>query len=457
MLHGNEAINAPASQPSFCPRHHTHRLHRSIERSPNTGTLTTSIPEDLVHLIDLQFVTLREYLVQQNIILTSVGDAVVAKVLGAVAARIQHNQRSFRPHFLYASVDEACAAANDWLRLSDKLEAWLETTIDRLVESSIMVVTLKSDGASLVADLSGEAVQSAEHVQVLVMRKVQRTAVASDLFSRSWEDDWTHNEVMHELLEIFDLDLARVETFLVAEHLYQKALTSCCKALVCFYIRCLVQKADSVSLRRRNRERMGRAGERQAFSNADRALRRMQDDIALLRDFFRNKSVEKLTLSRILGDEMRVLELIHECLSAEDSDSLESFIVVIHKRTGADALVTRHFVSDLWLLVQRETGGGQLRQTISTLEPDLQMVSASIQERLASGPTDHSYVRVDLMLRAMYEDRIAQGLLPVCWTCLPKTGEEGSEVVGQKIRSFSRKLVELPRRLRKKQEDRVTI
>lgn len=446
----------PRRPASHRPFHHTHRVHRSIERSPNTGTLTTSIAEDLVHLIDLQFVTLREYLSQRKIIRTSVGDAVAAKVLGAVFARIRHNQRSFRPHFIYASVDECCAAANDLLRLSDKLEGWLDRTIDKLVGSNV-IVTLQSEGTGLVAALSREAVQAAEHVQVLVMRKVQRTAVASDFFSRSWEDDWTHNEVMHELLQIFDLDLARARTFLAAEHVYQKALTACCKSLVCFYIRCLVQKADSVSLRRRNRERMGRVGEQQAFSNSDRALRRMQDDIALLRDFFRNQSGEKLTLSRILGDEMRVLELIHECLSAEDSDSLESFIVVIHKRTGADALVTRHFVSDLWLLVQREIGGGQLRRTISTLEPDLQMVSAGIQERLASGPTDHSYVRVDLMLRAMYEDRIAQGLLPVCWTCLPKTGEEGSEVVGQKIRSLSRKLVELPRRLRKKQEDCVPV
>lgn len=429
-------------------------MPRTIERAARSGHLTTAISEDVLSLLDLQFHTLQDYFQHHNLLQTGVMDSFVADFATTVFGRIRHNQRSMRPYFLYQGVDESCAAANDFLRMSDRLDAFIELTLQKKVlfcsdKSSVARDVVKAEGSALVASLVQDAVEAAEHVQAILMRKVNQTTIPADLFSLKWEDDWTHNEVMTELLTMFDLELVRVQTFMSAEQLYTKTLTACCKAIVCFYIRCLVQKADSVSLRRRNRERLGRAGERQPFRSPDRALRRMQDDIALLKEFFRDKSPKTMALSRILGDEMRILELIHECLASDDCDSLETFIVVIHKRTGADALVTRHFVSDLWLLVQRQEHGRLLRDTISTLEPDLQMVSAGVQEREAKRPTENSYVRVDQMLKALYEDRTAQGLLPVCWACLPKTGEEGTQVVANRIRSLSRKLVELPGRLKK--------
>jgi hypothetical protein len=67
---------------------------------------------------------------------------------------------------------------------------------------------------------------------------------------------------------------------------------------------------------------------------------------------------------------MSIIETIHECLQTTtlidnehnesggdvtadtSSSSLESFIVVLHKRTGGNPMVpvTRFFMSDLWLL-----------------------------------------------------------------------------------------------------------
>lgn len=419
-------------------------------------------------LLTLQFSTLNDYFAEHNLRQTDVSDSVVADFARSCTMHIASNQRSLRPCFLYQTIDECCAAANDNLRMSDGLDA----LIKKLSSSSKLLLqeeeeegndatatsstslgrsTLQSEGGALVASLLQEAFQAAEHVQVILMRKVNRTSIASDLFSLSWEDDWTHNEVTVELLQIFDLELVCAETFLSSDHLYHKTLAACCKAIVCFYIRCLVQKADSVALRRPNRDRMGRPGEKEPFRSPDRALLRMQDDVSLVKEFFRERTTETVALSRMLGDEMRILELIHECLSAEDSNSLETFVLVIHKLTGADGLVTRHFVSDLWMLTQRAERGRQLRQALSTLEPDLKMVSTGLQERLASRPPENSFVRVDQMLKALYEDRIVQGLLPVCWGCIPKSGEDGNEVVraADKIRNLSRKLVELPGRLKR--------
>ena len=147
----------------------------------------------------------------------------------------------------------------------------------------------------------------------------------------------------------------------------------------------------------------------------------MMDDIGLMREFFHNKTKDNAPLTRAIRSELNTLELIHDVLVAtsQDPESLESFIVVLHKRTGADALVTKHFVGDLWLLVAQSRQDGSLRtvaRTLDGLQPDLQMVTSRMQERSAHGigTKELSFVRLDEMLKVMYEDRIVQGLLPVC-------------------------------------------
>jgi hypothetical protein len=47
------------------------------------------------------------------------------------------------------------------------------------------------------------------------------------------------------------------------------------------------------------------------------------------------------------------------------------------------------------------------------------------------------------MLKVMYEDRLAQGVLPACWTCLPKVEAEADDIVVKQIRSITRKMAEL--------------
>jgi hypothetical protein len=274
------------------------------------------------------------------------------------------------------------------------------------------------------------------------MHAVNRTRLPSALFSVSWEDAWTHNEVALKLVDAVDNYLVNIERFLGNELLYNKTLVTACRALVCFYVRCLVEKADSVSRRRRNRDRLCHAGEKRPFQYPKRALIRMLGDIHVLKEYFLGKAKENTAVTRIVSNEIYILELIHECLDANDADFLENFIVVIHKRTGADTLVTRHFVADLFLLMNQER---QLQQTVSLLQQDLHMVSQGMKERKSEKKVELSLVNLDEMLRAMYEDRIVQGTLPLCWTCLPKVeAEDGSsEVVSAQIRAITRGFVDL--------------
>ena len=333
-------------------------------------------------------------------------------------AHVRHDGRLFaRPISSYIFVD---AAAEEW-----------------------PAARVRRVAADLVLLFSQDAVLAAEQVQLFCMRSIHRSSIRGDLFSVSWEEDWTHNEVAVAMVHTFDDYLTDCRAYLATGFLYQKAIVVSAKAAVCCYVRCLIEKADAATRRRRNRDRV--SAERNPFRSRKRALIRMQDDIdIIIRDFFRDKVKDSPASLRIVASETFILSLIHECLCVTDLASLETFIVVIHKRTGADALVTTDFVGDLWLLVAHQSGKRQIDRALAVLGPDLRMVSDGMkQQSPANNSTEMSFACLSDMLRVMYEDRIAQGVLPICWPFLPKVHAAGNEVVAEKIRVFTRNIAEL--------------
>mmetsp|Transcript_2841 Transcript_2841/g.6045 ORF Transcript_2841/g.6045 Transcript_2841/m.6045 type:complete len:664 (-) Transcript_2841:173-2164(-) len=540
----------------------TYTISREMYCSPQSGSLSTSIAEDLITLMRVQNEVLQEYLSAKRRLLNidngqndsdSVGwehreQAIVIDLFRHILTQLEQTHQSmFVPLFLN-TLEDCCAAANDFFRLSNKLEVFCASLWDgpdddddnageAACDFYYMTQDVRQQASNFVARLSQDAVYAAERIQVFFIRHINhKTNLPQNLFSPSWEQDWGHNEVMQELLQQLDLMfLPHVETWLENELLYQKVLVSSCKALVCLYIRCLVEKADAVCRRYKQRIRLpgrrvganGRSAE--PFSSGRRALLRMNDDIQLMRQYFVEQAMAKqnddstignnddlygskagksnAALARILDQEMKMLEVILECLSVEDSDSLETMIVVLHKRcTGADPLVTKFFVGDLWSLVTTTeqsqeqvqnivTNGSTvnsryvsdqnrlvtfrnsheyLRDVMLSLQPDLEMVSKGIQaqqeeqkgeearqlfalvtsqkatiSQLARPREDlnqSSFLRIDQMLKGIYEDRIAQGILPICWACLPKTEANNigsDQMVTQKIRSFTRQVIEL--------------
>jgi hypothetical protein len=348
--------------------------------------------------------------------------------------------------------------------------------------------------------LAREAVISAERVHVHVLRVVVgRTRIPALLFSRQWEVELTSNQVVSELLyDVCDSFWGSIRRYLDRDVLRHKALVAVCKAVVCLYVRCLVEKAQDSAGRRAHPHRRNRlreiaghlrgsgAGPNGAgsggFAHSGRALRRLKDDIAIIKEYFASKSGGNPTLARILANEVYVLELIYECLEAaaasnsdgnnrkneeagndDDDDAfLQSFVLVLHKRTGADLLVTKHFASDLFFLVNPRQALRTFQEGGGGLQQDLHLVSKRMEEEEAKrhgagGGTngkpqngipnkpDLTLVDLDQMLRAYYEDRIVQGMLPICWTCLPKVEAEdgGMEVVGAKIRALTRGVADL--------------
>lgn len=481
----------------------THRMERSVTQSNTTGTLTTSLAEDVFFVLDMQKQVLHGFLVATKLLQseTFAGNRLLVQGLTLLVCQVQSAQRRYKHEHVHRSLEDMCSAANDFFRMSLLAEDFtanllktfpcLDNCNDDDDEQGVMntrihIVQLETMLADLVVRFTQDAVYAAEQAHVFIFRNAVRAPASSmeqDLFSDAWLNDWTHNQVALSLVRACNDYLTDCQRYLGAttdsvndndnkddddcNFLYNKAVIVTVKAVVCFYVRCLIEKADSVTRRRKNKERLftlnqaACKGERLPFQNRKKALIRMRDDITVLQDFFRDKvssvtsasSSSTVALDRIVTAEIFVLELIHECLEqATDSASLEAFIVVIHKRTGADALVTRYLVGDLWLLAgmaddQSSRGKRQLNQTLDLLEPDLRMVSNGMKERAsftAKHSSDVSFVCLGDMLRIMYEDRIAQGVLPLCWPFLPKVvNANGNVVVAEKIRSLTRNIAEL--------------
>lgn len=515
-----------------------------VSRTRASGALGTSLPEDVAFLFETQLSVLREYLRSQPAVPappaaaaaeddndrrkkpgppslweTRRGQELYCDATMSILECLIHTQRCAGPVFL-TTLECCCEAANDLARLADKMDQMLASfrsapphRKDADDDAALDDGPVTARWNEYVALLSQDAVKAAERTHVFVIRDFVSwhqhgrhrrghrgssnqggTAAPSALFSYQWEVECTNNEIITSLLEdVCDRDhWSRIRRYLDADVLRNKALVALCRAVVCYYVRCLVERADSAAhrgrrqdhhvLRRRAKQVLGmdrhRAG---GFLHSGRALRRMKDDIALIKQYFVGKACGNATLTRILSNEVYILELIHECLEAaadlgeetggrdgggdggglgDDHGSdhlfLDSFIVVIHKRTGGDALVTRHFVGDLFMLVNHQERPLQL----TVLQQDLHLVTMRMEEVKGGGSggggfgdpnkakkknAELSLVSVDQMLRAMYEDRIVQGMLPLCWTCLPKVEAEdgGMELVSAKIREITRGVADL--------------
>lgn len=420
-------------------------MQHTIAQSETNGTLTTSLAEDIFSLLQLQERVLAGFLVASKLLKTRKGCSMLVTGLLSILTSLQQTQQRHKI-LLLTTLEDSCAAANDFWRISEMMEGFSDHLMQTYpflanAEDEWPAASVRRLAADLVRQFSLDAVHAAERVHVFGMRSMNQSKIPTDLFSPSWEHDWTHNEVMSAMVETLEDYLADCRVYLATEFLYHKAVVVCSRAAVCCYIRCLIEKADTVTRRRRHRERP----KGKPFGSRKRALIRMQDDIHMLREFFCDKAVGSGALKRIVMGEISVLELIHECLGVTDSASLETFIVVIHKRTGADSLVTRYFVGDLWLLVAKKSGQRQVDLALATLEPDLQMVSNGMKERSPKERSaEVSFVCLGDMLRAMYEDRIAQDVLPICWPFLPKIEQaEGTKIVTEKVRVLTRNIAEL--------------
>lgn len=408
------SIRSSSNSLVFCRTEHT--SYESLD-----GSLSTSLAEDVFSLIEIQ----------RNVLAEQGNERVFVEGMLFVLKCVQHEHMERYHQRMFGTLEETCAAANDFLRMSERMEKLVAELTEQLTKKDKS--PLAALGEELVHELSRLAVHATERSLVFLLRTVQHdTSIPQMIFSAAWEEELIQNEVVKELTQKIDDYLSTLRLFLSDDILYNKAVWMAANACICFYVRSLIQKADAC---RRRRDK--------PFMSTKRALLRMSDDIAIISEYLEGHP----ELSRRIRPDLDTLHLIRESLGATDTAALEGFIIVLHKRTGSDLLVTRQFVTDLqWLVGQVKSG----KEAFDHVKTDLQMVTKRVQEQKKQ-PTivknTSQLVRLDDMLKALYEDRLVQGLLPVCWMCLPTpaevTGEPDEQNVARRVRQITRSVAQL--------------
>jgi hypothetical protein len=283
---------------------------------------------------------------------------------------------------------------------------------------------VEQEASHLIDLYQQDAVLAAQRSSLYIIELIQQSDVPNQLFSYSWEEELTHNQVAKEIVQTYAGMLANLEPLIATEYLYHKVITALVRSTVCFYIQCFVMKADKA--RRYIENPTKRNKTKHSFVNPPRAVMRMSHDTKVLEEFFLDVAQGNSTLRRIISNEMSLLKVVVlECMSyatgQNGSDTLEEFIVVVHKRTGADRDVTRHFLSDIYVLLGKQKKEYlSIESKVKSMKEELDNITLRVVEEkqqkavVSERNVTQTSFRLDKMLKMLYEDKILHEKMSLC-------------------------------------------
>jgi hypothetical protein len=405
-----------------------------VVQSETSGALSTSLATDVFSLIGIQRDVLHDFLVSHEIASTKEGDVMLVDGLLSTFRELKQTQLDHHSVFL-TTLEASCAAANEFFRMSELMEAVMADLVKTYPflenpEEDCQAAMLLRECFELVGIFAQDSVYAAERTHVFILQAVNSSSIRSEFFSEEWEDDWTSNEVAVATVKLFDRDLFDIQRFLCDAFLYHKAVVGAAKALVCFYVHCLIEKAQYVRCQRKPRNRIVRHRDQQAFRDHERALQRMHGDIIVLRDFILDRVKGQNASEWIVANEFSFLDLIHEWLQSTDLALRESLTILIHERI-MDASVTRQFIRDLWQLALSEKQDGKevIYRAIASLEP------GGPKERLDVSKSEMSFVSLAEMMRGIYKGSIVSRLVPISRGLIPTIHTGGRKLIVKQIRT----------------------
>lgn len=411
------------------------RIQHPVHRSTIDGTLYTTLPEDVFTLIESQTNLLDEFLRLSNLSNTPTGDAVAVDGLRSILRIMNFKQMHYRESFL-DDMESCIAASNDFMRMSERAENMMRDARKRypqlgwdasnnetmLSEWDVTTGLVEQDASKLLDRFGTDAVLASQRAVLHLIHSIHQTDIPLQLFSRPWEDELTHNEVARAIIRSYNDSLLNIRQYLATEYMFQKVIASLVRSTICYYVQCLVLKAD--------RLRRGKKAGEVAFLYPARAITRMTYDIQVFRDFFRGLAKHNSTLKRIVDDEFDVFNVLLECMISASSrgaiDNMDEFILVIHKRTGANSDITRFFLSDIYVLIGNKNEHLLVEKSVRRLQKDLDIITSRMAEKRDAFPaaagssagssttSETSHFRLDHMLQTVYEDRLLQERLSLC-------------------------------------------
>lgn len=302
----------------------------------------------------MQIRTIRERLTRRS-------EALVQAV-GVVFKHLYDKQTTSRNVFC-TDFETCCAAANDFLRMSDKCEEIVEEIKRECKLATSAAEILDEQTAALLTLYSGDAVYAAKKTHLYCFQPIEE-AIASELFSPEWEQELTHNELALTLVRTLDDFMEDLETFL-DELMVTKAVEAQISSSVNFYIRCLLKKSS-----------LHKNAKRSFFNSNEIAIRRMRGDSQVMREYFDGLAESMPSLARIVETEFSLLEAIFELISVAagiSKSDAQDFVLILQKRVK-NIYITKLVVGDIWHLVN-PTEEREIYEMIDGMEATLNAVA----------------------------------------------------------------------------------
>lgn len=311
----------------------------------------------------------------------------LVQAVGVIFKNLYEKQMHCRDQFC-TDFETCCAAANDFIRMSEKCEEIVDEVKDECNLSPEATETLDEQTAALLGLYSSDAVYAAQSTHIYIFEPIEE-AIADDLFGQEWLDELTHNELALTLVRTLDDFMEDLEAFL-DEVMVQKTVEAQISSSVNFYIRMILRAASE--------HNSGRAS---AFADNEKALNRMRGDVHVIRDYFEGLAESMPTLNRLIEKEFEFLDTILELIAIAagiSTSNARDFILLLQKRVR-NVSITKFVVGDLYHLVNPKQEK-DIYETIETMEQQMAAV-APTDEKAASVAQARNTVqglRVDQMM-----------------------------------------------------------
>jgi hypothetical protein len=334
-------------------------------------------------LAGVQLRTIRERLTRRS-------EALVQAV-GVIFKNLYEKQIASRNNFL-SDFETCCAAANDFIRMSDKCEEILSEMVAECNLSLVASDALDEQSAILLGLYSSDAVFAAQKVHLYIFEPIEE-AISEELFSEEWLNDLTHNELALTLVRTMEDFMGDLEVFL-DEVMVGKTLDALVTATAMFYLKSILIAAHAHN-----------NNKKPLWSDTKRALDRIRGDITTMKEYFESLAPSYPALGRAIENEFEVLDTVHELMSIAAGHSRSTdrdFVILLQKRIK-NIPITKLVVGDLWHLV-KPTDEKAIYELVEKMEEELAAVA----------PNDDTAVDVALARQTVPGLRLDQELAKLC-------------------------------------------
>ena len=239
-----------------------YEMEHTVSQARHSKKLSISLPQDVFHLVEQQLILLDEYLTESELNETETGDRLVIDCLVSILRNISSTHTRYKNNFVQDDFESCIAAANSFLWMVEKIELLMQDMKETYSHLDwISQDTLTGFACQEAEELEGLLGQDAvaavsQDAVVFLMDEIREANIHAILLSQEWED-LSNNDVVISMTRILEHRIADASDWFDQDFLFRKLVVALARAVVCFYIECIVLKAGKL---RRSRSTIGKNG-----------------------------------------------------------------------------------------------------------------------------------------------------------------------------------------------------